>query len=389
MNTVVRKPLYKGGFTLVELIISLTIFGVVITTAVAFMARQNSAFQVSVSRLVALRNLRYAVTTLSQDLETLGTNVPGGQPPLYYAGTDVVVFASDYATNVDNDPFAVFYDPDAPTGQVTAPSTGFAIPNSGVSFPDTSYEATAGLRSPAEVITFFMQADTATTRTDDYRLYRQVNNGEPEVIARNLLRRGSDPFFSYERLSTATGATMLETVPDSLMPIHHRQSLHLGVADTARDALADSVRALVVSMAATNGRTGAAEDTVAITRFIPMPNAGFGVLSTCGSAPILGVGLLAQNVVLTSGDPAVRLSWPRAVDEAGGESDVVRYVIWRRDAGAPTWGDPYLAIPGGAPTYSYEDASVESGDSYEYALAAQDCTPTLSPPVSAGPVNIP
>ena len=68
--------------TLIELLVALTIFGIVITSAVAFTARQNSAFQESLVRLGALRNLRYAVTTLEQDLQTLRTNVPTRQPGL-------------------------------------------------------------------------------------------------------------------------------------------------------------------------------------------------------------------------------------------------------------------------------------------------------------------
>ncbi len=383
-------PRDRRGMTLTELIVALTIFLIVISTALSFMAQQNSAFQSAVDRLVALRNLRYAATTLSQDLETLGTNTPESQPSLYYGGDDVVAFSADYATNVANDPFAVFHDPDAPTGQVSAPSGGFAIPNAGVSFPDTTYEVTPGVASPAEVIVFFFRADSSTARTDDYVLFRQVNAGGPEVIARNLLRNGTQPFFAYERYGDdGTGAQALIPVPDSLVPFRHESDIHLAASDTGTSALADSVRAVVLSLAATNGRTGDAEATVAMNRLIALPNAGLGTLSTCGSAPILGSVLTASATVLTGGEPAAQLTWNPAVDEAGGEADVVRYVIWRRDAGALTWGDPYLAIPAGAPTYSYSDATVTPGSAYEYALAAQDCTPSLSPLTTAGPVLIP
>ena len=201
-----KKPTgTRAGMTLVELLVALTIFGVVISTSVAFMAKQNSAFQNGVHRLVTLRNLRYAVSTLSQDLETLGTNVPNAQPALIYADDDVIAFSADYATNVDHDPFAVFYDPDAPTGQVAAPSSGFSIPNSSVTTPDTMYESAPGIRSPAEILVFFVVEDSSTSRTDDHLLMRQVNNNAPEVIARNLLQVGSFPFFSYGYLADDGG----------------------------------------------------------------------------------------------------------------------------------------------------------------------------------------
>lgn len=380
----------RKGMTLIELMVALTIFAVVISVSVAFMAQQNAAFQESIRRLVALRNLRYAVTTLSQDLEALGTNVPDLQPSLYYADADVIVFSADYATNVADDPFAVFYDPDAPSGQVRAPSGGFSIPNAAVSFPDTTYESVPGVTSPAEVILFFMAADTSTSRTDDHILFRQVNGNDPEPVARNLLRNGSEPFFSYERLANdGTGEVALSALPDSLVPIHHAAVVHMSPADTARSALADSIRAVRVRFRATNGIEGDEEAVVAVDRLIPLPNAGFGMLATCGSAPILGVGLSASVVTLGTGEPAVNLSWNPAVDEAGGETDVVRYVIWRREAGSTNWGDPFRAIPAGAASYSYQDAAVTPATAYEYALAAQDCTPTLSGPAASPVVVIP
>lgn len=380
----------RSGMTLVELIVALTIFGVVISTSVAFMSKQNAAFQASVKRLVALRNLRYAASTLTQDLEALGTNVPDGQPALYYADDDVIVFSADYATNVDDDPFAVYYDPDAPSGQVRAPTGTFSIPNATVSFPDTAYESAPGVPSPAEVILFFLASDTATSRTDDYTLYRRVNVAQAEPVARNLLRDGTSPFFSFERVGDdGTGAMALQALPDSLLPIHHSAIVHLSTADTASSALADSVRAVRIRMRATNGLEGVEEVLISIDRLIPLPNAGFGMLATCGSAPILGVGLGAANATLTTGEPVVDLSWGPAVDEAGGEADVVRYVIWRREAGATEWGDPFRAIPAGASTYSYQDAAVTPGASYEYAIAAQDCTPTLSSLAASSVVTIP
>jgi len=142
-------------------------------------------------------------------------------------------------------------------------------------------------------------------------------------------------------------------------------------------------------MRATNGLEGTEEVQISVDRLIPLPNAGFGMLATCGSAPILGVGLNAASGTLGAGEPVVNLSWSPAVDEAGGEADVVRYVIWRRASGAADWGDPFRAIPAGAATYTYQDAAVTPGTAYEYALAAQDCTPTLSGLAASSVVIIP
>ena len=121
---------------------------------------------------------------------------------------------------------------------------------------------------------------------------------------------------------------------------------------------------------------------------IRFPNAGLAQKQTCGDEPILSGALAAVPIVL-NGTPAVRLTWSAAVDEGGGEKDVVRYVVWRRAPGAPDWGDGYVSIPAGQASYVYEDGVVQSGTGYQYALAAQDCTPSLSSLSSTGTITIP
>ena len=86
------------------------------------------------------------------------------------------------------------------------------------------------------------------------------------------------------------------------------------------------------------------------------------------------------------------LRWNAAVDETAGERDVTRYVIFRRLSSDLTWGDPYLSLPpAGTATYLYTDpaATLASGQTYVYGLAAQDCTPTNSSLTQSVPVNIP
>src|SRR5205807_1395264 len=54
-----------------------------------------------------------------------------------------------------------------------------------------------------------------------------------------------------------------------------------------------------------------------------------------------------------------------------------------------TWGTPYLSLPAGSPTYLYDDAAVTSGATYQYQLAAADCTPSSSPTTTSAAVTIP
>ena len=83
------------------------------------------------------------------------------------------------------------------------------------------------------------------------------------------------------------------------------------------------------------------------------------------------------------------LTWGTLTDEQGGENDVVRYVIWRRDSPTGDWGEPYLSIPAGESNYFYQDAALGPGVTYQYGMSAQDCTPTLSNMSPSATVTIP
>lgn len=384
----------RRGMTIIEMLVAMAVFSLVIGGAFAFLRSESRGMRLGSERASALQNLRFAANVLEQDLRTLGANVPDEQPFLIYADENVLAFNADYATNLPNDPYAVYYDPDAPAGTVTAltASQRVTLPLSSFGYPDTSYMGIGGgTNSPAETLVFFFDLDTATTRPDDYVLYKQINGDAPETVARNILRTPSSPFFEYHRIRTPLSAPpYVEAVPADSLPLMHSAALHGSVADTGLMAQVDSVRGVRVNFTVTNGRTGDAEHRSSISRLVRLPNAGLAVKRTCGDEPILGIFLLAApGADPTTGDPIVTLTWNQAVDEGGGEQDVTRYVIWRRLQSEAEFGDPYFSIPPGNATYTYVDRAVTPGGSYVYALAAQDCTPSLSVPVTAGPVTVP
>jgi hypothetical protein len=159
--------------------------------------------------------------------------------------------------------------------------------------------------------------------------------------------------------------------------------------DSGPAARIDSVRVVQVSLTVTNGLTGTTERKRAVSRYIRLPNVGLASKQTCGDDPILGTALTATWNATPPG--GVDLAWNAAVDELGGERDVTRYVIFRKLATDPLWGDPYLSIPPtGTTPYLYTDrADMISGKSYIYGLAAQDCTPSNSSVASSLTVTIP
>ncbi|MFQ5704810.1 MAG: prepilin-type N-terminal cleavage/methylation domain-containing protein [Gemmatimonadales bacterium] len=383
----------RSGMTLLEMILALAVFTIVVGSSLNFVRSQSRGFRLGTERMDQLQNLRFSANILEQDLRTAGSNVPDEQPYIVYAGPDVIAFNADYTTNVRNDAWAVYFDPDAPTGSVSAleRSGKITIPHSSFGYPDTSYKALGGItNSPAETIIFFFDLDSSTARPDDYALYRQVNRDPPELVARDLLKTPGLPFLDYFRVRKPLSAPLLiEQVPQTDLPLSHAVPVHGSTADTAAVARIDSLRGVQINFTTTNGRTGAAERQRSISRLVRLPNAGLAVKRSCGDEPILGITLTAQGVTLSGGDPAVNLSWGQAVDETGGENDVTRYVLWRRPDGQPNWGDPFLSIPSGQSSYTYQDLTVQSGERWYYALAAQDCTPTLSQIASSQRVDVP
>jgi len=375
------------GFTIVELLVSLLVFGVVMTMAFRFLQVQNEGFRKGLDYMATLQTLRYAVGTLEQDIQTAGTNLVDGQPEVVYAGEDVVAFNSDYASRTPFDPFAVFFDPDLEdrVARSLTRDRRALIPESSFYYPDSTYRDGSGLAGPAETLIFFFTPDDNTEREDDYALYRQVNMEEPQLVASDLLQVEGEPFFRY----LTDNGLGVDSIADDLLPLAHTAPIHGSQADTGRVSLVDSIRAVRVTVAATNGKEGELERTSELTRIVRMPNMGFGMLEVCGSRPILGSGLSATLSADEGGNPIVHLAWAKAVDEAGGENDIVRYVIWRKEVGVTEWEEPYLSIPAGQDSYVYQDADLVPGKTYQYALATQDCTPTLSSMISASAIYIP
>jgi prepilin-type N-terminal cleavage/methylation domain-containing protein len=373
----------RRGLTLPELLVSLTVFSIVMGGAIGFLITQQQAFQKGTDDLAASQNLSFGLTSLAQEIRAAGGNVPAGQPNIVYAGRNSFSFNADLTSNVANDPFAIYIDVDAPAGQVTAlrVANQITVPGSspGRTWPLQNYNAPDGSASSAETVTFWFTADDETSRTDDFRLMHQVNNGNPELIARNILAPAdtSSSFFRYTYLRTpAAGRQTLQPVPTSWLPI--------SFADTL--GRQDSIRAVRISYRVTNGLAGDLERIQAIDFAVGLPNVGVTRLQQCGDAPVYAGSMTA---VWDSALSGVQLAFPSSVDENSGEGDVQRYVVWRRLSGATDWGDPMLSIPTGDSTYTYLDETVTPGNTYEYSSAAQDCTPRLSSRLQSAAVAIP
>ncbi len=374
------------GFTLVELLVAMVVFVIVLGAAMSFLVAQSRTFRRGSDEMNVLQNMSFGADNLESQMRTAGSNTVDAQPAVVYAGNNTFAFNANYVTNDTTDIFAVYFDPDAPASQVEGlrQADQIVIPGSSPnwSYPSTDYLTNAGTTSTAELITLYFTPDLETSRTDDYTLMRQVNNNAPETLIRQVLPDSSNlPFFRYYMLRPPAANQMMQLtmVPAGQLPLKHTLATHGDGADSTR---VDSLRAVLVSYVITNGQTGTLERKQRISLNIPLPNMGMKQLKICGSEPILGSALTALWVGGVTNK--VKLTWNPAFDENSGEKDVVRYVIWRKKTTDAIWPDPLTSIAAGQPSYTYFDnQNLESLTSYDYRLAAQDCSPKLSTPVPA------
>jgi prepilin-type N-terminal cleavage/methylation domain-containing protein len=391
----------RRGMTLIEMLIAITVFSVILGAALGLLSKQSKGLDQGSNDMNMLQNLTFSGSLLEEEIRMAGANVPYKQPAIVYAGTNSFIFSADYASNTDS-LYTVYYNPGLPSGQVNALTSAqrFALSGTSPSFsyPDSNYFAAgnSGANSPAETLSWFFQLDTSTvTPTNDYLLLRQVNNQAPEVVIRNVLQTTGRNFFRYyyKRIPPAgTSQATLDTVPTAWMPLKHTFGVHGAVADSGPASRIDSLAAVEVAFTVSNGQTGTALRTRSISFMIPMPNIGTKKVTSCGDLPLFGSSLTAAwnvNTTVTPPDTTMVLTWNQAIDETGGESDVQAYVIWRRLLGATVWPEAMASVPAGSTTPSFVDHTAIPGTLYQYAVAAQDCTPSLSTMSTATPPALP
>jgi len=374
------------GFTLIEMMISLVVFSIVMGTAVWFFHGISGAVSGTAGRMDAMQNLRYALNTMDRDLRNAGAGTADAQPTLVYISPSEVVFNGDLVSNVAGSPTAVNYDPNADPNSVSAPTTAqkFYLPTTSIWYPDSTYRTTGGNLSPAETISYWFTPDTTPGANGTYVLLRQVNNNAPTTVAQHLLPFPGQPFFNWQQTDSLGN---LFSVAAANLPMRHSVPVHGSMGDTGVAARIDSIRAVAVSVYASNGMTGSSQIIRMLGTTIRIPNAGLVTQHTCGDQPIFNQTVTA---LFTGTDtvPKVTVSWLPAVDETGGQKDVEKYAIYRRTA-AGTFSGALQTIPAGLSTYSYNDATVLNDSTYYYQVTALDCTPLESTPSASGSVFVP
>jgi prepilin-type N-terminal cleavage/methylation domain-containing protein len=382
----------RRGFTLIEIIISLTLLMIITGAAVQFLRTQTGLVTRETARMDAMQNAQFAGNQIERELREAGAGVADAQPMIVQLDSEAITFNANMVSIDTGDVRAVYQLTDADTNGTRAmlKTERMSLPNSSpaVGYPDTTYTAATGIESGAETISYFLRPDSTTTRTNDYLLFRRLNARPATLIARGIVHdpRDTIPFFTYYKSDTLN---RLRPILKSKLPLYHVM-IHGAVNDTGNFALTDSVKAVRVHFmtAAKDPRTGIdALRTVEST--VRIMNSGLLDRTSCGQPPYATpVPTVVSSLALAS-PKWVKITWGPSSDDGGGEKDIERYAIFRKLSGAAAFGDPISSIPSSmAASYTFTDYGVTSGQTYVYGVAAQDCTPNLSPVTASLTVTV-
>jgi prepilin-type N-terminal cleavage/methylation domain-containing protein len=386
-----RTPMSRRGFTLIEMMIAVSVLLLIFAAAVPFFRVQARTVTAHAGRNDAQQNARFAMSSIDRDLRVAGAGIVVQQPMIVQADPLAITFNTDLVTADTADPGAVYFDPSAdPLGTTVLPQgRAVSLPRSITAYPAMTYTQAVtgggvGLPSRAETISYWLSLDSSTTRSDDYVMFRRVNDLTSTLVAKGLIVPPGQRVFRYFVMDSLGRST---EISPTRLPLIHRAVVHGANDDTAGSALTDSIRSVRVRLTSIYSDARGDSAVRSVEGSIRLLNSGLTRFSSCGEPP-LGAAIAAAQGIDASGQRFVRLLWVPSVDETGGERDVERYALFKRPAGSTDWGEPFTSIPAGLANYSFDDFAVSPLESWEYGLISQDCTPASSSISSIGPIVI-
>jgi prepilin-type N-terminal cleavage/methylation domain-containing protein len=389
MKTLLKSstsPADRSGFTLLEMIISITLISIVLGLTVPFFRTELQAFGNVAGRDDAQQNARYGVSMIDRELRVAGIGVVDPQPLIVQAAPYAITFNVDLITRDKNDRGAAYYDPDIDANAAASlpKSSKITLPLTATTYPDSNYTQNTGVLSDAETISYWVAADPDPSAAGTYALFRRVNAMPATVVAKALVLPPNTPVFRYFKADTLG---QLIEIPQNTLPIYHLAPIHNSKADSGKSALTDSIRVVRVRITGQFTDRKGVKNARPVETGVRIMNAGLLHFHTCGDPPIMSSVVTA--VATNNPSTKVTVTWNSSVDQSAGEKDVEQYSIYRRGSATPLFSEPIASIPGGTPTYTFTDTQVQSGDQLIYGIAAVDCGGNSSAVQSAPQVIVP
>jgi len=385
-----RTP--RSGFSLVEMMIAVTLMLFIFAMVVPFMRNQTRQVGRNAGNMDALQNARYSQNAIDRELRVAGAGVVPQQMFIVQADPMAVTFNADLATRDSSDPNGVYYDPNADTATTHALPAALAItlPRSTQTYPGQDYVSAPGVLGSAATISYWLTRDSTAPTPNIYTLWRRVNATTPTVVSTGIYVPAGTAFFQYYKVNQATGA--LDSIPTASLPLLHVAVQHSSPADTGQSAQTDSIRA--VSMTVTGMFDDPSKGPVyrTVSTMSKLLNAGLLDASACGQPPIAVSPAPVATFYGGASTDSIVLTWNASIDQDAGEKDVNYYIVYRRPVGSVDWGNPATTFAAGTASYHWSDPqapTLPGATSYEYNVIAQDCTPANSGDAISNSVALP
>jgi prepilin-type N-terminal cleavage/methylation domain-containing protein len=394
---IMRRPhaLRRPGFTLVEVIISMTLLAMIGVVAVPFYLKSLRSVATTNGQQDAEQSVAFALNFINHDLRLAGQGTVPGQPHIVQMSDSSVTFNANLVTSdTSASTPGAYVDPNVPDsmGLAMLKTDQVSLPRSSTFYPDSTWYQSSGVLSDAETISYWVAADTTTGHlAGTYVLWRRVNNGTPSLVAKNLIfRPGVDPAPFQYFVADQTYPNQLDAVKTVVLtgsPTSYPFPL-VFTHGTGTDTLLMNIMSVRVALTAeyVNPINGHVSYRT-VNEDIDIENGGMPSYAACPGPP--GAPTAVTDYVATAnGSPAtdsVIVTWGPSPDETGGYQNVREYMVYRKLDTASTWGTVQFEQPAIGKT---RDSILDFPPLptaplyYIYGIVAENCTPTMSTPAS-------
>lgn len=370
----------RRGFTLIEMVVAMTLTMLVFAITLPFVRAQTRALGDNAGRLDSEQTARYAQRIIDKDLRLAVSDV--SQPLIVYAGRLGIAFNANLIARDTLDPSALELNTTADSTLAEAWRVGQAsnIPLTSRSYPTVTYADAGGTASRNETVMYFLRADTVSGRSDIYVLYRRVNGRDSTQIVRNIHVPADSAFFTYYTMSSG----VLSALAASSLPLFW---------DSTQ---ASKIRAVRIRAGGFYRNAQTREDVIRTIYWTVMLSNRTGFGRDCGAAPSVPPANSNADFAVTwrSGPPPrVEVKFSRSADDGGGSRDVTHYLIDRQLSTAMVWTTVATVPATAATVYRWSDVfpPFTSGVavSYNYGVRAVDCSGRISTRATRSSVNVP
>lgn len=355
----------RRGFSLVEMMVAVTLTLAVFAITIPFVRAQSRALGANAGRLEAEQIARFAQRSIDRELRVAAGD--SGQPVLVQAAGMSLSFNANVLASDTTDPVALSVEDGADSALVMSwrLANAATLPLSNVTYPTRNFIAADGGPSRIETIHYFLHPDTVSGRSDVYVLYRRVNARDSVPIVRGVYVPTGQTFFSYQRL--VNGA--LATIPAEQLPLRWT------------DTLSTSIRAVVIRSGGFFRNRQTNVDLVRTASWVSaVPTRVRQVSTICSGVPGEVSNLTVTKSAATSRPFLVRLTWSPSTDDGALTTNATRYVVERRLSPSGAWVGVLTITAAQFADYDWTDNMplVASG-TYEYAVRVMGCGGELSP----------